>query len=113
MRRFVLLLLITAALIAAVLTGCGGDYDEVTEAVETSAQAAIWWAVEGCTANGCKPPYVCNKKTKLCEPAKCEPDCEPPYTCNQKSKQCELAECESDLGCSPGYHCDLKSHRCE
>jgi hypothetical protein len=61
------------------------------EAAAHAGVAAAVWGVAGCTINGCKPPDVCNQKTKLCE----------------------RASCESDSGCPFGFHCDLSISRCK
>jgi hypothetical protein len=53
------------------------------DAALTGGVAAGVWAVEGCTINGCEPPFTCNGKTKLCE----------------------RQSCKEGTGCPPGYEC--------
>jgi hypothetical protein len=59
-------------------------------AVNTGVAAALWGAT-GCTINGCQPPDLCNKESKVCE----------------------RPRCETDSGCPYGFHCDLSARRCK
>lgn len=56
------------------------------DAALTGGVAAGVWAVKGCTANGCEPPFTCNAKTKLCERLSCSEteSCPPGYECHDQ-----------------------------
>lgn len=80
--------------------GCGRDpgtgfercyqNNNYGEAAVAAGVGAAVWGVTGCEVNGCRPPYVCNRKTK----------------------QCELSSCENDMSCPAGF-CDLSTKRCK
>src|SRR5262245_29749883 len=54
-------------------------------AVTAVAAGALWAGAGGCTTNGCRPPYVCNTGSGLCEHMRCG---------------------EGVGGCPPGTECD-------
>lgn len=66
----------------------GNNYGE---AAVTGGIAAGLWAAEGCTINGCEPPYRCNSETKRCERPRCggDTDCPAGYTCDLGDSLCK------------------------
>jgi hypothetical protein len=66
----------------------GNDYGE---AAATAAAAGALWTVEGCTVNGCEPPYTCNAKTKQCERIRCGEEsgsCPGSFYCDPVKRVC-------------------------
>lgn len=58
----------------------------------TAAGAAALWAAEGCTRNGCRPPFYCNRETQTCELLRCGEGvahCPVGSRCNRSTYRCE------------------------
>jgi hypothetical protein len=65
--------------------------NDYSQAAATAIAAGALWTVEGCTVNGCKPPYTCNAKTKLCERIRCGEDfgsCPGSFYCDPVKRVC-------------------------